>query len=71
MLRYPVSTIPTFFFPAGSLIEIGGWSEAESDLYEQLVGDLLKHVELGYPGIWWGADRQQIGRDYPVGSAGT
>lgn len=51
VLRYPIDSIPTFFFPAGSLIEVGGWSDAESDLYEQFVSDLLSTTSWSIPDL--------------------
>ena len=51
VLRYPIDSIPAFFFPAGSLIEIGGWSDAESDLYEQFVSDLLSTTSWSIPDL--------------------
>lgn len=41
LARYDVSAIDSFYWPAGSTVELGGWSEAESDLYHEFVNDFL------------------------------
>ena len=49
LLRYDVSGVDPFFFPRGTTVEIGAWSEAESDLYHHFSFDPMNPSNWAIP----------------------
>jgi len=47
--RFDLSTIDSRILPRGTTIEIGGWSEAESDLYQDMTSDPLRSTTWTIP----------------------
>ena len=47
--RFDISSLDSRFWPAGSTVEVGGWAEAESDLYHEFVNDFLVPINWTLP----------------------
>lgn len=47
--RFDISGLEHAFWPGGDTVEVGGWAEAESDLYHEFVNDFLTPVMWTLP----------------------
>jgi hypothetical protein len=51
IVRYDVSTLPASFFPRGHTVELGSWTEAESNLFHEMAVDtVIEHATWDVPG---------------------